>query len=457
SGGTGLPPGNPFYVDRLFINDGKGQFTLSEGALPFKNTCGSQVSAADFDKDGDLDLFVCGRVNLENYPNPPRSYLLRNDSKQQAKFTDITQEVNGELTNIGLLSSALWTDYDNDGWVDLMLAGEWMPLMVFKNNQGKLTNVTANSGLAGYTGWWNSLTAADFDKDGDTDYVAGNLGTNTRFKVSPSQPMRVIAKDFDADGYIDPICSYFVQGTEYPIYHRDVMISQIPTLQFKFAKYSDYAKATMEDIFSKEKKQGLYMADSKIFHTCYIENKGDGTFDVHPLPVEAQFAPVFGSLAGDYNDDGLGDILLVGNSWSSDVETGQYDAFIGLLLTGDGHGTFKSVPGRKSGFFVNGDAKGMAEMTSKSGSPVILVAQNAGALKVFENIRSQGTIIRVKGDDAFAVMDDGKGGKERREFYHGSGYLSGSSRVLHVPKGTVSVSIVKSNGESRKIETGAKD
>src|SRR4030042_2261296 len=193
SGGSGLPPGNAFYADRLYINDGKGQFSMSRNALPDELVCGSQVTAADFDKDGDLDLFVCGRVDLCNYPLPPRSFLLRNDSKgSDIRFTDITASVSKDLEKPGLVASALWTDFNSDGWSALILAGEWMPITFFKNDRGKLINVTSSTGLDKYTGWWNSIAAGDFDKDGDIDYAAGNLGLNTQYKVSQSEPMRII-------------------------------------------------------------------------------------------------------------------------------------------------------------------------------------------------------------------------------------------------------------------------
>ena len=247
SGGTGLPPGNPFYKDRLYVNNGNGVFSPVKDALPETGVCGSQVTASDFDKDGDLDLFVCGRIKLENYPYSERSFLLRNDSKgpNDIQFTDITIENAADLQYPGLVSSALWTDYDLDGWMDLILTGEWMPISVFKNIEGRFENRTSDSGLKDYTGWWNSIAGADFDKDGDIDYVVGNHGLNSRFKVSQDQPMQIIAKDFDKNGYIDPICSYYVQGKNYPIYHRNLMLRQMPFLKSRYNTYENYARATM--------------------------------------------------------------------------------------------------------------------------------------------------------------------------------------------------------------------
>jgi hypothetical protein len=454
SGGTGLPPGNAFYSDRLYINDGKGKYTKSEDALPENKVSGSQVTACDIDKDGDLDLFVCGRIKLEDYPFPDRSFLLRNDSKgaDNIHFTDITVEANEELEHIGLVASALWTDYDLDGWTDLILVGEWMPVTIFKNDKGHFINMTSSSGLADYTGWWNSLAAADFDKDGDMDYVVGNHGLNTRYKVSQDQPMGIIVADFDNNGLMDPVCSYYVQGKNYPIYHRNIMIDQLPFIQVKYKHYEDYAKATLEDIFGKDLIEKAYKRDSRYFNSAYIENLGKGSFKVHSLPLEAQFAPVFGILANDYNGDGNCDLLLTGNSYSSNVEDGQYDAFIGLFLEGDGQGNFLPKPGRESGFFVDGDAKGMAELTMDDGSSLILAAQNSGKMKVYQVNKSGGEMIRLNRDDVVAMIHYADGGIERKEFYYGCGYLSNSSRVLWIPEGVDSIDITTYSDESRTIK-----
>jgi len=452
SGGAGLPPGNQFYADRLFINNGKGKLVMDNNALPDFRVCGSQVTASDFDKDGDLDLFVCGRIDLEKYPMPPRSLLLRNDSKgSTVRFTDVTSQVCKDLERPGMIAAALWSDYDQDGWTDLILAGEWIPLTFFRNNQGKLVNMTSSTGLEQYTGWWNSLTTADFDKDGDIDYAAGNFGLNTHYKVSQEQPMRITAKDFDRNGTLDPVCSYYVQGKSYPIYHKNLLLQQIPSLKNKFKTYEDYARATMDDIFPENTVKDAYVRDSRFFESAWIENLGRGSFRMHALPVEAQIAPVFGMLANDYNADGNADLLLTGNSYSSNVYDGQHDAFTGLWLKGDGKGGFTPVPGRESGFFVDGDAKGLAELVMNNGSSLILAGQNSGSLKVFKNAGPHAMIIRLRNDDVSADLIYTTGEKERREFCYGNGYLSQSSRVIKVPEGVVSVSITNYKGETRKI------
>lgn len=453
SGGSGLPPGSQFYADRLYVNNGEGKFLHDSKALPDVRVCGSQVTASDFDKDGDLDLFVCGRVDLENYPVPPRSFLLRNDSKgNTVRFADITSQVNRDLERPGLLASAIWTDFNNDSWSDLILAGEWMPLSFFKNDNGKLISVTASTGLANYTGWWNSITGADFDKDGDIDYVAGNLGLNSQYKVSQSEPMRITAKDFDRNGTTDPVCSYYVQGKSFPIYQRNTLLTQIPSLRNRFKTYEDYARASMDDIFPEDTRGGAYVRDCRFFETSYIENLGNGSFRLSSLPVESQTAPVFGMLTNDYNADGNTDIILAGNSYSTSISDGQYDSFCGLLLAGDGKGKFIPVPSRESGFFVDGDSKAMAELTMQNGSSMILVSRNSDSLKVIRSLKSPVHFVRLNNVEVSAELIYENGDKEFREFYYGSGYLSQSSRVCKVPAGVITVRLISYKGETRTIE-----
>ncbi|MBI5008671.1 MAG: VCBS repeat-containing protein, partial [Bacteroidia bacterium] len=452
SGGTGLPPGNQFYADRLYINNGEGKFLHDTRSLPDVRVCGSQVTASDFDKDGDLDLFVCGRVDLENYPVPPRSFLLRNDSKANTvRFTDITSQINHDLERPGLLASALWTDFNNDTWSDLILAGEWMPLTFFKNDHGKLINVSAATGLESFTGWWNSITGADFDRDGDIDYVAGNLGLNSQYKVSQSEPMRIMSKDFDRNGTSDPVCSYFVQGKSYPIYQRNILLTQIPSLRNRFKTYEDYAKASLDDIFPEDTRSDAYVRDCRFFETSYIENLGNGSFRLSSLPVESQTAPVFGIMANDYNADGNNDIILAGNSYSTSISDGQYDSFYGLLLAGDGKGKFIPVPTRESGFFVDGDSKAMAELTMKDGKTMILVSRNSDSLKVLRSLQTPVRVVRLNNDEVSAELTYRNGDKEYREFYYGSGYLSQSSRVCRVPAGVLTVTLFTYRGKTRTI------
>ena len=452
SGGTGLPPGSPYYRDRLYSNDGQGNFKPIPNALPDNRICGSSVAAADYDQDGDLDLFVGGRVDLENYPLPPKSILLRNDSNsaQDIRFSEVTSQVSPALEQVGLISAVLWTDYNQDGWVDLLLAGEWMPLTLFRNERGMLVDVTASTGLEQYSGWWSSLTSADFDQDGDIDYVAGNAGLNTPYQVSSDYPMQIFAKDFDNNGSTEPICTYYVQGKNYPMYHRELLHEQLPYLKKKFPSYHAYASASFSDIFTKSELNDAYTADSRHHATSYLENRGDGTFQVLALPAEAQVSPVFGLLANDYNQDSYPDLLIAGNSYDLNSQTGQHDAGIGLYLMGDGRGGLAPMVGRKSGFVVDGDAKGMAQLSKGDGSTLVLVTQNDDSLRVFSPT-AKNRVVPLNDDDAFADLYYETGKTERREFYHGSGYLSQSSRVCLLPSGVVSIKVTTYTGKAREI------
>ncbi|GJM29175.1 MAG: hypothetical protein DHS20C17_18100 [Cyclobacteriaceae bacterium] len=459
SGGTGLPAGNELYRDRIYINDGKGGFTMDEEALPDLRVCGSKVSAGDYDRDGDLDLFVCGRVDLENYPIPPRSYLLRNDSKgQEVRFTDVSAEVLGpDQGQIGLISDALWTDFNLDGWVDLVLVGEWMPITFLQNNNGQFTDVTSSTGLAGFTGWWNSIVGADIDKDGDTDYVAGNLGLNSRFKASQDEPVQIFAGDFDRNGALDPIASYFVQGTNYPIHNRDLLIKQLPVLRKNMIFYEEFARSDLYQIFPNEALDTVYRADARYFQSAFIENKGNGSYEIAPLPIEAQFSPVYGILTGDFNNDGNQDLMLTGNSYSSDIETGNYDASIGTVLAGDGNGGFVPISAVESNFFADGDTKGTVLIITNSGKPLVLVAQNSGDLKAFEPIMYGGEYLDLAADDLMAEVTYESGKTERKEFYFGNGYLSGSSRKMHITNDMTTIKITSYTGIERTLQGPAGD
>jgi hypothetical protein len=263
--------------------------------------------------------------------------------------------------------------------------------------------------------------------------------------------MRILAGDFDKNGVVDPVCTYYVQDQNYPIYHRNQMIDQMPFMQVKYDRYEDFARATFNDIFSEEQFGDVYERDSRYFNTAYIENLGNGSFEIRSLPIQAQFAPVFGILAKDYNHDGNCDVLLTGNSYSSNVEDGQYDALIGLYLEGDGTGNFKPVLSRESGFFVDGDAKGMAELTMADGRSLILAAQNSGKMKVFSVENSNSKLIRLERDDVWIDIMYENGKIEHREYYYGSGYLSSSSRICRITEDINSVTITTYTGNSRTI------
>ncbi len=417
------------YQDRLYRNDGKGNFTLDITALPRIEASGSCVTACDFDKDGDLDLFVGGRIMPLDYPTSPQSYLLQNDGK--GHFTDIAAQLSTHLPKAGMVTTALWTDFNNDGWTDLALAGEFMPVVFFKNEKGQKLTPLSSALSAPALGWWNSLTGGDFDNDGDIDYVAGNIGLNTRIKASDKEPVCVYAKDYDHDGLIDPLLCYFNAGTEYTVHPRGTLIDQMIGMRRRFQTYAAYGNTPFSDMLTADDKAETLILKSNQFASCYFENKGNGTFNLTLLPVEAQVTPIFGMVVRDVNQDGNLDILAVGNDYSTEVLSGRYDAGIGLVLLGNGKGQFQPAKPSQTGFLVKGDAKSLVEISLKNGTTLLLASQNQDWLKTFSPTQSQTPTHTqpLQPYNTWAEVQLKNGKKRRQEFYYGSGYLSASSRI----------------------------
>lgn len=413
---------------RLYLNDGTGNFTLAPDALPNIHVSGSCVKAADFDHDGDLDLFVGGRVEPNKYPMPVASYLLRND---RGKFTNVTTQLAPVLAKGGLTCDALWTDFDNDGDADLMLASEWAPLTMLRNDKGRLTPLD-NSGLADKSGFWNSLTPGDFDNDGDVDYIAGNLGQNTLLRASPERPVRMYAGDFDNNGFYDAFTSVYFknpkgQYDEYPYFGWDDMVRQMIGIKKRYVKYGAFGQVTMNEILTEEERNQALKLSVTYTTSSYIENKGNGQFEVRPLPAAAQAAPVFGTLAQDVDGDGNLDAVLVGNDYGSDLVAGRMDAFDGLILKGDGKGGFVPLTMQRSGFYVPGNAKALVNWPDAGGHSRLAVSENRGPLRVFAVRRPQ-TFAAVDGR-TMAVGIRLKNGRTRRhEVPFGTSFYSQSAR-----------------------------
>ncbi|HVU53403.1 MAG TPA: VCBS repeat-containing protein, partial [Puia sp.] len=335
--------------------------------------------------DGDLDLFIGGRVSGE-YPLSPRSYILRND---KGVFTDVTARVCPALQKGGMITSAVWADIDNDKQPDLVVTGEWMPVRWFRNEHGVLQERTDSMGLTSMHGMWRSLIATDIDNDGDIDLVAGNLGLNCDYRVSAEAPMDLYAADIDGNGRIDPVLFYYIKDADgvrrsYPAPSRNQLAAQAPTIKKKFLLYEDYAKAGFEDIFpGKEKKDVLhfYCDESR---SCWFENMGNGRFVKHVLPMEAQFAPVNAIVCEDIDNDGYKDLLLAGNDYQTDVVTGRYDASYGCFLRGSNKKEFVAVPPDKSGFVLKGDVKDMALIRVAKGKRLVLAAVNNDSVRAFQ-------------------------------------------------------------------------
>jgi hypothetical protein len=369
--------------DRLYLNDGRGAFTLSTGTLPEMRVSKSCVAASDFDHDGDMDLFVGGRVIPGQYPLTPESFLLENKG---GRFENATAGKAAKLARIGMVTDAEWIDANGDGWDDLIVAGEFMPLEVFSNQRGRGLDLETRKFFDHpLPGLWNRLMDYDFDGDGDKDIVAGNMGLNTQLKASPSEPLELVFKDFDKNGSIDPILTCYIQGKSYPFAGRDELLDQMYGMRSKFTSYASYAKATLRDIFSSSDLKDAAVLKATTLATTYLENAG-GRFVAHPLPNRAQFAPVFAMTPLDYNNDGKMDMILAGNQSSIRIRMGVIDANFGQLYEGDGKGNFTYVPQPASGLSLTGDAKSL-QMVKCQGESCLLVGINNVGVKAYKLTR----------------------------------------------------------------------
>ncbi|WP_310589117.1 VCBS repeat-containing protein [Runella aurantiaca] len=455
SGANELRINDAGYQDRLYINDGKGKYQLAQGAIPSIFVSKSCVRAADYDHDGDLDLYVAGRVEPDHYPKPVSSFILRNDSSpnQAPKFTDVTPQIAPALTNLGLACDALWTDYDNDGWVDLLIAGEWMPLTLLKNTKGKFT--VLHSALDTQTGFWGSLAGGDFDGDGDTDYIAGNLGLNALTKASDTYPISIVAGDFNQDGMYDAIPFMYFPDAEnklirVPFHGREDVIKQFIQTRARFQTYKDFAKATYDNLLTEEERKKALKLDANYCPSVYVENIGNGTFKTKPLPTLAQLSPINGMIVEDFDKDGHLDVLLVANDFGNETSTGRYDASNGLMLKGNGKGDFTPLTQAATGFYVPGNAKGLAQMASPDGRRMVIATQNRGPLKVFGQATAPMKWLPLQANDAYALIQTNDGKTHRQELYYGASFLSQSVRKLPLTGREKSVEIVDFRGKKRK-------
>ncbi len=443
SGGNELPYLPDNYQDQLYLQKSDGSFLISDG-LPEINSSTSTVNAADYDEDGDLDLFVGSRLKPNNYPVPDRSYIMENTN---GHFKDVTAQVAPRITDIGMVTSALWTDFNNDGHLDLIVVGDWMGIFFFENQNGKLKNVTSKSGIPGLSGFWNSINGADFDQDGDIDYIVGNFGENTDLKASKEEPLTIVAKDFDKNGKIDPIIGYYVDGVNFPLPSRDALITQITAMRKKFPFYKSYGKVTFDQMFTKEELEGAIRKKAVCLKTIYIENKGGGIFSYEPLPPVAQMAPVYGISIADLNADGHLDVLLTGNRTDTETLGGSMDASKGTVLLGNGKGEFQDATVDVSGFNTPGDSRGTAQLMTDEGMD-FLVVNNDAAMQCF-TMKRHNKIIPLKQNDTYAIIKLDNGTTYRQEFYFGSGYLTQNSRRFLVPDNAVKVTVFNSKNVKR--------
>ena len=382
SGGNEFKETDTLLQDRLYINNGKGNFVKSSDQLPQITSSGSCVKSADYDNDGDLDLFVGGRLIPNKYPYTPKSYLLQNDGK--GHFTDVTSQKAPQLEELGMVTDAIWADFNSDGLQDLVLVGEWMPITVLENKNGNLINSSQDNGLNNSEGWWNSITSADFDQDGDLDFIAGNFGLNSQLKTSIEYPVSIYAKDFDKNGSVDPILCCYYGDKNYPTFSKDDIQQQLSMLKNRFVRYSEYADLTIDKIFTPDEFKDSKILLAKNFESSYIENLGNNQFRISSLPIETQLAPIYGITTGDFNGDGNWDVVMGENFTGSRVKYGHYDALKGVCLLGDGKGNFKFVDVDKSGLKVNGEVRDIDSFLNDKGEQTLLFSKNNDAPQLFK-------------------------------------------------------------------------
>jgi hypothetical protein len=354
--------GSTFLQDRLYLNDGKGNFIKAENSLPPMLESKSCVRVADINGDGHPDLFVSGRVIPGRYPETPQSYLLINDGK--GHFADATASIAPSLQSIGMITDAAWIDLNGDNKKDLIIVGEWMPVTVFINNNGKFENRTKDYFDKDYSGWWNKLSVGDFNNDGKPDLIIGNMGLNTQCRATDKQPAELYYKDFDENGSVDPILCFYIKDSSYPYVTRDELFDQLSMMRTRFPSYASYANATIKNIFTDDELKDAKHLKADYLKTAYFESGADGRFHEKALPLQTQFSPVFTITQLDYDKDGNKDILLCGNINNARLRFGKCDANYGILLHNDGKGNFSYVTQQKSGFHLWGDVRSAVEINN---------------------------------------------------------------------------------------------
>ena len=381
SGGNEYTRRSPALLDRLYINDGRGGMSLSKTALPQFYASGSSVAAADFDGDGDVDLFVGSRSIPWRYGLTPQSYLLLNDGT--GTFSTVTSAWAPELAEVGMVTDAEWFDYDGDGHLDLVVVGEWMPVTLFRNTGKSLINITSEVGLAATQGWWNRVAVEDMNSDGYLDLIVGNWGENSRLEASATQPVMIYISDFDRNGLIESIMAHTRAGQTYPMLLRQPLVNQLPYLKSKILSHADYAGKAMTEIFDKGQLASAVVKQAVVLASTLYLGSAKGTFSGQPLPTEAQFSPVYAIIARDFDNDGLKDLLLAGNFHGVGPQIGRQDASYGTLLKGGGDGTFTPLSIRESGLALTGQVRDMLPLSYRGGQEIIIIANNDAPIQVY--------------------------------------------------------------------------
>jgi hypothetical protein len=384
SGGNEFEGDDDPLQDRLYINDGKGNFRRDVAALPRTRESGASVVAADFNGDGHVDLFVGRRVVARKYGVSPRSYLLENDGR--GHFRDVTTAKAPGLAEAGMVTGAAWTDYDGDGRPDLIVVGEWMPVRVFHQENGAFVDRTREAGFGDTEGWWNSVTAADVNGDGKPDLILGNLGLNSYLKASGTEPARLYINDFFHNGTLEQILTFYKHGVSYPLGGRDDLAKLMPQLRSKYVSYASFGASRIEEIFPASELERATVLQARNFASSVALNNGAGVFKMQPLPTEAQFAPVRSVLAQDFDGDGRIDLLLGGNFFGVQPMLGRYDASYGQLLRGTGDGQFQAVDLERSGLVIDGQVRHIEAVRQAAGGRLVVVARNDAKVQVLRPV-----------------------------------------------------------------------
>lgn len=386
SGGNEYPNGHRAYQDRLYLNMGQDNFeTAGSSVLPEMTESGGYVTSSDYDGDGDLDLFVAGRIVPRNYPKAPKSTILRNDSdKGQLKFTDVTAQVAPDLEQLGMVTKAKWTDIDKDNALDLVLIGEWMPITFLYNDNGKYVNRTEEANLSHSQGWWYGMMDSDFDGDGDVDFIMGNLGYNYKYQAKQGEPFSLYMYDYDGNNKEDLVLSYYNKGTQYPVRGRECSSQQIPAIKKKFKDYNSFAEANLTEIYSQEHLEKATKYSVEDFGSAYVENLGNGTFKLKRLGLLAQLSSINDFETDDFNGDGIIDVFAVGNLYGSEVETPRNDASYGIVLLGKGNGDFEILMPYEIGIHISGEVKSINVIQLADGSKAYVLAKNNDYLQILK-------------------------------------------------------------------------
>ncbi len=372
SGGNEFPQYSSYYADRLYLNDGKGNFLRKQSTALAQNTnSGKAVITIDFDKDGDTDVLVGNRIVPQHYPVAAPSVIYENLS---GRLVDVTATIAPELADFGIINSIIATDFDGDGWQDFIAVGEWTTIGFFKNEQGTFRNIAKDNETLSTKGWWYSVKETDINNDGLPDYLVGNVGNNIKFTASKEKPFKVYANDFDDNGTPDIVLSKKYQGEYVPVRGRECSSQQMPFIQQKFETYSEFANAKLADIYG-EKLTSAYQAEATEFRSMLLLNKGTGDFEISYLPNEAQFFPIMDSVFLDLNEDGFEDVVVAGSIYNTEVETPRLDAISGLVLISNGEDGYFPLPWKTSGMRVDGNIKDI-ELLSSSKDTFVYASKN---------------------------------------------------------------------------------